>query len=151
MPLHMCLCVYTHTHTNTLTLEQLFPEKKKSKSLLIYLADRLRTLVKGRIPSAPKRSWRSHSHLHPPFFLATGNIPSYWVEGVDSEVKCHALVAGSPGAGLYTSRRLNILKKWVLIPGLLTSPGGCGEAVMAVVNMESSVGISLVYCHHNGN
>lgn len=103
-------CVYTHTHTNTLTLEQLFPEKKKSKSLLIYLADLLRTLVKGRVPSAPKRSWRSHSHLHPPFFLATGNIPSYWVEGVDSEVKCHALVAGSPGAGLYTSRSLNILK-----------------------------------------
>lgn len=42
-------------------------------------------------------------------------------------------------------------EKWVLIPGLLTSPGGCGEAVMAVVNMESSVGISLVYCHRNGN
>ena len=72
---HACLRTHTHSHTGAV-----FPEEKKSRSLLIHLEELLRTLIEGRIPSTLKRSERSWSHLHPPVFPASGNISSFCVE-----------------------------------------------------------------------
>lgn len=72
--------------------------------------------LKVKFPAPP----RGADSLHPLFFLATGNIPSFWVkEEANFEADFHPLVSGSPGAGHLTSLSLSVSKKWVIKPGLL--------------------------------
>lgn len=86
----------------------------------MYLEELLRSLVEGKIPSTSLRNKLPQSHLYPPFFLATGNIPSFWVkEEANFEAKFHPLLSGSPGAGHLTSLSVSVSEKWVIIPGPL--------------------------------